>query len=246
MSINFVENTVFCRRVEAITQQLPAVDPTEPAPRLGPAGEPCTICRSPLDPAQRYCLTCGTRRPTARVEFLDVLTESSPLPPVAGPGGPAGPGYGGYGAYGAPGGSGGGLNGWLKDHGGLLGLGGIVLGTLIVGLLIGHWAGGTDTSTTAAQTPQVIRVDGGAAAGAAEGAAIADETTAADAKAADKKKADAAADKKAAAATVDPTKKENFTKDAVDDVLDDSSGNENLAPKDDDPNGANFDAIPAG
>jgi len=245
MSINFVENTVFCRRVEAITQQLPAVEPTEPAPRLGPPGEPCTVCRSPLDPVQRYCLTCGTRRPTARVEFLDVLTESSPLPPAAGPGGPAGPGYGAYG-YGVPGGSGGGLNGWLKDHGGLLGLGGIVLGTLIVGLLIGHWAGGTGTTTTAAQTPQVIRVDGGAAAGAAEGAAIADDTTAADAKAATKKKADAAADKKAAAATVDPTKKENFTKDAVDDVLDDSSGNQNLAPKDDDPNGANFDAIPAG
>jgi hypothetical protein len=183
---------------------------------------------------QRYCLHCGARRATARLEFLDVLNDPRTSPAVAAPP-PVPPRRGG-----------GGLNGWLAAHGAVLALGGLVLGTLLIGLLIGHWASGTGTTTTA-QQPQIITVGGGAGAGAAAADTAAADAAAADA-AKDAKKDTAKKDKKdkaASAATSDnPGGKKAYTKQEVDSALNDSSGNENLAPKDTDPNGANFDALP--
>jgi hypothetical protein len=120
-------------------------------------GEPCASCGAPLAADQRYCLHCGTRRPEARLEFLDVLdadvrarggagvVEQTRTVVTAPPQG---------------------VNGRLQANSGLLGLGALLLLTLLIGLLVGHWV--TDrrtTATPAAATPapQVIRVEGGAA-----------------------------------------------------------------------------------
>ncbi|MCW3023805.1 MAG: zinc ribbon protein, partial [Conexibacter sp.] len=46
---------------------------SHPVPVFGRDGEPCPACGAPLAGDQRYCLHCGTRRPEARLEFLDVL-----------------------------------------------------------------------------------------------------------------------------------------------------------------------------
>jgi hypothetical protein len=123
--------------------------------------EPCRECRAPLVPGQRYCLYCGTRRPEARLEFLDVLSEDQrvPVAPVVAP----------VVAAREPG-----VNGWLRQNSPVLALCGLILGTLLIGLLIGHWAtGGGDTTVPAARAaaPQVIRVDAGTAAPATTTAA---------------------------------------------------------------------------
>jgi len=49
----------------------PGPDQGAPAPPLGPHGQPCGSCGAPLAADQRYCLECGTRRPEARLAFLD-------------------------------------------------------------------------------------------------------------------------------------------------------------------------------
>jgi hypothetical protein len=48
------------------------------APTLGAQGEPCPTCGAPLASDQRYCLSCGTRRPEARLGFRDVLAGGAP------------------------------------------------------------------------------------------------------------------------------------------------------------------------
>lgn len=134
--------------------------------------EPCRDCRAPLVPGQRYCLYCGARRPDARMEFMDVLVQdfarpgatapvvaaAAPPPPVRDPG----------------------VNGWLRQHTPVLALTGLMLGTLLIGLLIGHWAtsGGDASEPAKAAAPQVIRVDAGS--GGAATTPAADTATAAD------------------------------------------------------------------
>lgn len=122
-------------------------------------GEPCPSCGAPLAADQRYCLHCGTRRPEARLEFLDVLDADvrarggaveQTRTVVTGP--PAQ-----------------GLNGRLQANAGVLALVALLLLTLLIGLLVGHWVTDRRTSSPAAATPapQVIRVEGGTSAPAA-------------------------------------------------------------------------------
>jgi hypothetical protein len=64
------------------------------------------------------------------------------------------------------------VNGWLREHAPVLGLTGIILGTLLIGLLIGHWAtsGSSNDAPVKAAAPTVIRVPAAAAATPAAGA----------------------------------------------------------------------------
>jgi hypothetical protein len=141
------------------------LESSQPVPVFGRDGEPCPACGAPLAGDQRYCLHCGVRRPEARLEFLDVLDADvrarSVLPP---PGAVATPlAY----AVAAPPPRG--LNGRLQANAGLLALAALLLLTLLIGLLLGHWATGSSPAPgAAAPAPQVIRVEGtGAAAPAA-------------------------------------------------------------------------------
>jgi hypothetical protein len=131
----------------------------------GPGPDPCRDCRAPLVPGQRYCLYCGARVPQARLEFLDVLVQDvagvGAAPPVVGAAGPV--------PVAVASGGAGGVNGWLRHHAPLLGLTGIILATLLIGLLIGHWAtdGSTDGTPARAAAPTVVRVEQPAATGVA-------------------------------------------------------------------------------
>jgi ABC-type phosphate transport system substrate-binding protein len=60
-----------------------------------------------------------------------------------------------------------GLNARLQASSGALALAGLMLLTLLIGLLLGHWA--TARAPQAASAPQVIRLDGAAAATPAAG-----------------------------------------------------------------------------
>ena len=121
----------------------------QPAPVFGRDGEPCAACGAPLAGDQRYCLHCGSRRPEARLEFLDVLDADVRARGVL--------------SVAAPVGVGGALPpaGRLQAHAGTLALGSVILLTLLIGLLVGHWVTGRDTPTAAAPAaPQVITLQG--------------------------------------------------------------------------------------
>jgi hypothetical protein len=132
----------------------------------GPGPEPCRDCRAPLVPGQRYCLYCGARVPEARLEFLDVLVQDvagvGPAPAV-----PAATAAAAAAALGSarrePG-----VNGWLRQHTPVLGLTGLILGTLLIGLLIGHWAtdGSSGDAPARAAAQPVITVQSAAPAAA--------------------------------------------------------------------------------
>jgi hypothetical protein len=109
----------------------------------GPGPEPCRDCRAPLVPGQRYCLYCGTRVPDARLAFLDVLVQD-----VAGVGAAPATAAATVPVLAGASGQEPGVNGWLRRHTPVLALTGLILGTLLIGLLIGHWA--TDRSSDAA------------------------------------------------------------------------------------------------
>ncbi|MCW3041389.1 MAG: zinc ribbon protein, partial [Solirubrobacterales bacterium] len=125
----------------------------------GTDGEPCVGCRAPLTGSQRYCLHCGTRRPQARAEFLDILAADArefglvgPGQEPAGHGGPPGPPV----PVGVPAG---GAEAWLRARQPFLALGGLLLVTLLIGLLVGHWATADPSAgVVAAPAPQVIRI----------------------------------------------------------------------------------------
>jgi hypothetical protein len=199
-------------------------------PSPGPDPSACAVCRSPLLPDQRYCLQCGARREGARLEFLDVLAEpqgaARPAPQTI--------------ASASSRGGGSGPRGWLKD-GSVLGAAVLLVGTLVAGLLIGHWASGSDSAK--GPSTQVVKLQG--AGGLATDAAAADTGAAADttttATSSKKKKVAKAAvaknhfDPNAAPVKVTPQSESQ--------ALNDTSGNEDLAPKDNDPNGENFDEI---
>jgi hypothetical protein len=138
-------------------------------PLFGADGEPCATCGAPLAADQRYCLSCGTRRAEARLPFLDVLGSSTELVPYGSPL-PAGqqwPPSGGPGPAG--GGAGWTINDRLRRNAPLMGLLGILLGAVLIGVLIGHWAGGP--ADVAAQPPQVISIGAAPAAAVAPAAA---------------------------------------------------------------------------
>jgi hypothetical protein len=105
---------------------------------LGPQGEPCPQCGSPLARDQRYCLTCGARRSGIPAVLSDeprrpaaaareTTTVTGPPPDTGSP--------------------------WRLDAGLLAGVGCLLL-ALLVGVLIGR-AGAGDRR---AATPQVVTV----------------------------------------------------------------------------------------
>jgi hypothetical protein len=133
---------------------------TTPAPVFVRDGEPCPSCGAPLAGDQRYCLHCGARRPEARLEFLDVLDEDVRARRAAPPAfastvdAAASPPTG--------------LIGRLNANAGLLAIAALLVLTLLIGLLLGHWVTQRDTTSApgsaAAPAPQVIKVEGTVAA----------------------------------------------------------------------------------
>jgi hypothetical protein len=109
----------------------------------------CPNCSAALASDQSYCLACGKPVSSVRLAFLDVL-QSEARPYIAGPS-PVGalpPGYpGAIESSGVP--------GWMRRYSGLFGLLSVLLMSIIVGLLVGHWI-------TQSRTPgqQVVKVEG--------------------------------------------------------------------------------------
>jgi hypothetical protein len=123
-------------------------------PLLGEPNAPCRSCGAPLAADQRYCLQCGTRRAEARLPFLDILAQQVPAAAAAQTStttttqrGPAA---------------------WLgrmsTNAAAVAGVACLLL-ALGVGVLIGGL--GSDDSSAASATPQVISVGGAAPAAAA-------------------------------------------------------------------------------
>jgi predicted lipid-binding transport protein (Tim44 family) len=118
-------------------------NPTDGAP---PAT--CAGCGAPLAPDQRYCLACGRPCSPVRLAFLDVLQSEHQTVSTPVLGGPQAAGY--QLPPDPPG-----LLGSLRRYSGLFGLLGVLLASLLIGLLVGHWitAGG-------APGKQVVEVKG--------------------------------------------------------------------------------------
>lgn len=135
---------------------------------MTPDPPPCAECGAPLAPDQRYCLSCGARRPDARLPFVDVLAgaETQLVP---------------FGAAGvvpltSPEHA---FEARLRRGLPLLTLLVVLLLAMIIGLLLGHWSG-DDGARAAAPTPlppQVITVSAGAPVAAAPAATTPTETT---------------------------------------------------------------------
>jgi hypothetical protein len=199
---------------------LPIPTPAEPHARDRDA---CAVCHSPLGPDARYCLTCGARRAGARLEFLDVLDERPGHPPAAAPVAAPTPPPSRLDV----------LRTWP------FGLTAVVLLALLIGLVAGRWLSDRDDDGNAAAT-QVIRVEGAGAGAAVAPAASASTATPAATRAGATSAAPANTTKKAANPVTAPKK---ITRESEQKALDDTSGDENLAPQDDDPDGANFDEV---
>jgi hypothetical protein len=216
---------------------------SQPAAVFGHDGEPCPACGAPLAGDQRYCLHCGARRPEARMEFLDVLdadVRARGARPVDGAGA-------------APRG----FNERLQANAGLLALAALLLLTLLIGLLLGHWATGEPAAPAAATpAPQVIKVEsaaapattdasgsGGDAPGAGSGGASSSSKSSAS-----KRKSDTASDKATApkgAVSVGNLKSKKAVDDAVKKGKPISTGTGKLPPTDDKPagGGSGFEEI---
>jgi hypothetical protein len=142
----------------------------------GQEGALCANCSAPLAPDQRYCLSCGQPASPVRLSFLDVLqSDASPAAGVA----PVGVLAGSYAGYGPPLEPAGGPERWLGRYTGLFGLLAVLLLSIVVGLLVGHWV----TQSKAPSGPQVVKVEGlgalAAAPAASAGAATGSTGTAA-------------------------------------------------------------------
>jgi hypothetical protein len=142
------------------------VIPLTPAPDGAPtATATCAGCGATLAPDQRYCLACGRPCSPVRLAFLDVLqAEHQPAgAPLLG-----GPQVAGYQLPPEPPG----LLGSLRRYSGLFGLLAVLLASLLIGLLVGHWL--TGGSSPAKQVVEVKGLSGALAAApaAASGAAL--------------------------------------------------------------------------
>ncbi len=131
--------------------------PTQPAELHDAAGAVCAGCGAPLAPDQRYCLACGQPASPVRLAFLDVLQGEyqAATPASGGVGAPGGPQLAGY--Y-TPPPEPDGLVGALRRYSGLLALVGVLLASLLIGLLVGHWITGGNGGAVAGK--QVIEVKG--------------------------------------------------------------------------------------
>jgi hypothetical protein len=113
------------------------------------AGASCANCSAPLAPDQRYCLACGQPASPVRLAFLDVLHEGQPYSGSQSSVGSLPPGYVSViepasGAY-----------AWMRRYSGLFGLLSVLLMSIIVGLLVGHWV-----TQSKAPAQQVLKVEG--------------------------------------------------------------------------------------
>jgi hypothetical protein len=139
-----------------------------PVPSEQPSAT-CANCGAELVADQRYCLSCGQPVSPVRLAFLDVLgadqsqSQHQPgsalaAPPAWAPrGGAVEVGPWAYAQLPPEQGAG----AWLRRYSGLLSLLSVLVLCLLVGLLVGHWVTqGRSTSSG----PQVIKVEGLAAA----------------------------------------------------------------------------------
>jgi predicted lipid-binding transport protein (Tim44 family) len=111
---------------------IPLPTSTEGAP---PAA--CAGCGAPLAPDQRYCLACGRPASPVRLAFLDVLqTDGQQTAGTTILGAPSAAGY-------QPPADPPGTLGALRRYSGLFGLLGVLLASLLIGLLVGHWLTGS-------------------------------------------------------------------------------------------------------
>ncbi len=134
-------------------------------PIFGADGEPCPTCGAPLSGDQRYCLACGARRGEARLPFQDILREQATTTTELVPLGTVIPAAGGgYGFAPPPPGD---LNERLRRNSPLMGLVGILLLALLIGVLLGHWAGDDQPVAQAQPRTQVLQLSGAAAPAAA-------------------------------------------------------------------------------
>jgi hypothetical protein len=136
-------------------------DPVATMQVLGKQGEPCRECGAPLAADQRYCLNCGKRRGSPRIDFerhLPAAGAASANGSAPAAAQPAGEGI----RYQLPEG-----RGPQRDYTPLAAVGGIaVLGAmLLIGVLIGK---GDSGGTAAAPAPVVVQ---GGEAGAGKTAA---------------------------------------------------------------------------
>lgn len=124
-------------------------------------GERCNHCGATVAADQRYCLNCGQPCSPVRLAFLDVLqtehtaphglaatnslapgtTQILPATTIRPPGPPAL-------AFPPAADPPRGLNGWLRRNAGILGLIAVLLTAGLIGLLLGHWAGGSSGPQT--------------------------------------------------------------------------------------------------
>jgi len=116
----------------------------------------CPNCSAPLVAGQHYCLSCGQPVSPVRLAFLDVL-QSEYQPQHAAALGPRADGMtaslpAAYAAAPEPSD----VPARLRRYSGVLGLLGVLLLALIVGLLVGHWAG----QGKSAPARQVIKLEG--------------------------------------------------------------------------------------
>lgn len=117
---------------------IPLPTSTEGVPTLPPAAPAaCAGCGAPLAPDQRYCLACGRPASPVRLAFLDVLqTDGQHTAGTTILGAPAAAGY-------QPPPDPPGTLGALRRYSGLFGLLGVLLASLLIGLLVGHWLTGS-------------------------------------------------------------------------------------------------------
>ncbi len=113
---------------------IPLPTSTEGAPPAPTAA--CAGCGAPLAPDQRYCLACGRPASPVRLAFLDVLQTQPQTAGTAILGAPVAAGY-------QPPADPPGTLGALRRYSGLFGLLGVLLASLLVGLLVGHWLTGS-------------------------------------------------------------------------------------------------------
>jgi hypothetical protein len=100
----------------------------------------CAGCGAPLAADQRYCLACGRPCSPVRLAFLDVLQAEHRPGGVGDPFGSVLPA--GYPPLPEPDG----MLGSLRRYSGLFGLLAVLLASLLIGLLVGHWlTGGAST-----------------------------------------------------------------------------------------------------
>jgi hypothetical protein len=160
-----------------------------------PAGATCANCGAALVADQHYCLECGQPASPVRLAFLDVLQAEQNQPGI-GQGTiemtPAG-----YVSVDRQQG----VNGWLRRNSGLLGLVAVLLMCLIVGLLVGHWAGQGGTPSKSVVEVKGLSVAPAAAATTAAPSGATSTTPAVSTQTKAKAKAEAAEAKEAAKET---------------------------------------------